>query len=220
MFAKPFAIGLSLIPAALVHAAGKDVEDLLAHMRGAYAAVRSATFATESHFGRTVYVNTFSYSKPAKIRLAITSVGGSSLKDALVKVTDGNSIALKLPSAVKFSHQKYSLDAYEANLPANLESFCFWDSPRQLSTAKGMNMEHSALKIVNGEAWKGKKWIVLEETATAQRLFCRYFVDPKSYLIWRTVVRQIGAKEDYQDAQITKMDTAAKVPDSIFKVPG
>jgi len=205
--------------AAPAGAAGHDVEDLLLHMRNAYKMVKSATFTATSHIGASEFVNSFSFKSPSKIRLEITSPKTPAFKSPLIKVSDGASIWMKLPNAPSATRMSYSIDNFENSLPVNLECFCFWDYDRQLSTARGKNMEHSTFKIFKDQPWNGKNWIVLEETASQQKIVVKYYVDPKSSLIWRTVVRADGSAKDTEDSQITKMDTAAHVADSLFTKP-
>jgi len=213
---KCLVVGLGLSIAAAVRAADKDVEGLLAHMRNAYKSVKSATFTTESHFRGSVFVIEFLFKSPSKIRM---DLGKQDFKSSLIKVSDGASISTKVQNTTTFTRQPYSIDNFERNLPANLETYCFWDYERQLSTKPGKNMEHSQFMILKNVGWNGKKWLVLEETAPVQNVVCRYYIDSKTYLIWRTLVRQIGADRDSQDCQITKMDTSATVSDANFKLP-
>ena len=202
--------------AVLASAADAQTEALLAQMRNAYRSAKTARFNVNSSFkslkGFNKYVNSFSYKAPNRIRLAITS---PTVKGTLVKVTDGKKISLS-GQGFKAPVQAYSIDQFEASLPVNLESLCFWDWDRQLSTAKGHNMAASKLAIKT-ESWNGKTWTVLEETATAQQIFVRYYVDPQSHLIWRTHVFTT-AKKEISDAVVTSMSINVPISDSVFNV--
>lgn len=198
------------------HAADPKVENLLLHMRNAYRAIKTAKFTTVSHFGETVFINSFTYKAPSKIRLDITAPGKTDFKASLIKVTDGKKIWMKFPNAVEFKESAFSVDNFAANLPVNLESLSFFDSCKQLSTAPGKNMAHSQLQILPSQPWNGKRWIVLHEHAPDQKLDCKYFVDPKSFLIWRTVVRQDGNPSVYEDSQITHLQLGPTVSDNVF----
>jgi len=208
--------GLGLATVASACAAGKDVEDLLASMRHAYQSVKAATFTTKSTFGGRSFVNTVYFKNPNKVRFEVTSPLATDKGQMIVRFTDGETISTKQPKSQAYAHDRFTLLKLESGIPVNLESLCFFDWDIQLSTSRGKNMETSKLKIVRNEAWNGKKWLVLEETAEKQQVFCRYFIDPKSLLIWRTVVYPLGSKSVTEDCQISNLNSNALVPNSKF----
>ncbi len=53
----------------------------------------------------------------------------------------------RLPNTTTYKDQTFTITAFEAGLPVNLESLCFFDWAQQLSTAKGKNMEHSTFLL-------------------------------------------------------------------------
>ena len=202
-------------------AADKDVEALLSHMRSAYGSVSAATFTTETTVytaedGSPQFTLDFAYKKPGMIR-TILKGGGLPEGTVVTIVSDGKNISVTAPQGSPPA-QPYSADNFEKAVGVvNLESMCFYDADRQLSTAKGKNMEKSSFKLIPDEEWEGKHWIVLEETAAKDNVLVRYFIDPKTYFIWRTDVKELSTKKDQMDAHIVKLDAAAKLSDDDFK---
>jgi len=200
--------------------ADKNVETLLAHMRDAYKSVKAATYSTQSTLypadgAKQDYTSEFAFKQPNLIR---TIVKGGQLGDSTATIlTDGDNITVST-SAGQGGTAKYSLDEFEKySFMTNLESICFFDWDRQLSTAEGKNMANSTFNLIRREKWNGKDWMVLEETAKKDGLFVRYFIDPKTFFIWRTNVKKLDDKKDQLDAQITKLDTNAQLDDALFK---
>lgn len=212
-------VALALAGALTAQAAQKDVEALLARMRRAYQGVKTARFTTETHIGKTTFINSFVFMAPSKIRVEISAPNEGLPQNTMFKVSDGAVVSTRLPGSSEVTRQEFSINNFERNVPANLESFCFWDYERQLSTAPGKNMAQSSLVIKTGEQWRGKKWTVLEETASAVGVSCRYFIDPRTYLIWRTVVTRLAGDQMPTDSIVTKLETGAKIDESLFK-PG
>jgi hypothetical protein len=205
-----------LIAASSAQARDRDTGNLLAKMRAAYTGVKSARLSTETHAGKVAIECTVYYRPAMNVRADISNLAGAGFTGVAVVSTDGKSISVKAPGSPQ-RKVPFALDGLEQSIPGNLETYCFFDSARQLSTQKGKNMEHSILKILPNQTWKGKKWIVLEENAPAQKIVCHYFVDPATSLIWRTTVRRVGEGSDALDAQITHLDLGASVAPSLFK---
>ncbi len=187
-------VGLaSLLLPASARTGDKKVEDLLARMRTAYSAIKSANYTTECLQGGQTFISKYTYTSPANVKVTITSPTDKKLGAGVIVTTDGQMIRIMTPTAPKELKEKFSPDLFDSNLVGNLESLCFWDYKRQLSTAKGMNMEHSVFKLEVGTIWHGKKWTVLQETAATQRIICSYYVDPSTNLICRTLVKPMAA---------------------------
>jgi hypothetical protein len=201
--------------------ADKNVETLLAHMRNAYESIKAATYTTESttynaEGGKDTYNAEFAFKKPLMIRGMLK--GGQLGAHTLTSITDGETITVSSTAGPGQNGEKFTLDGFEKYVPVtNLESISFFDWDRQLSTAQGKNMANSTFHLVPHESWNGKDWIVLEETAKKDGLFVRYFIDPKSFLIWRTNVKKLDDKKDQLDAWLTKLDTNAQLDDALFK---
>lgn len=187
-------------------------------MRDAYKSVKSATFHAEA----SVYPPTgsaqdftcdFAYRSPNLIRVVIK--GNEANSPVVTVLSNGKTITISTPQGSP-PVQDYSVDTLEKELPVNLESLSFWDWDRQLNTAAGKNMEKSAFKIVKDEEWNGKHWIVLEETAKKDNVLCRYFIDPKTFFIWRTRVKDLATNKDQVDAHLTKLNPDAGLSDDSF----
>lgn len=213
-----FACGAALlILAGCASAADQQVEGLLAHMRDAYKTVKSATYNTTTTVygpdGSQEYTCDFAYKRPNMIRVIIK--GAQLHGQAVTEISNGTDITISTPEGA-MPPQKFSDDTIEKGLPANLESLCFWDWDRQLSTTAGKNMAQSTFKLIRDEEWNGKHWMVLEETAKKDNVLCRYFIDPKTYLIWRTRVKDLSTGKDQLDSQITRLNPDADLTDSMF----
>jgi len=205
--------------AAGAFAADKDVEAMLKTLRDNYQKVKSvrlevATIVRGEGGEDIPLTSVVTYRAPLNIRLV--SQGPTMQGNKLVQIIDGKQSSTKTPDG-KTTKAKYDPDKIAA--PLNLETLCFWDSKRQLSTDKGANMHDSKLRLLQKETWKDKDYMVLEETAERSKVFVRYFIDPKTKYIVRTVVYNL---EDttvvLQDQKVTKMELNAKVDPSLFKV--
>ena len=210
-----------LLLTSMAFAADPQVEALLGHMREAYKAVKAATYktsTTEWETGQdvdepvTIQLD-FAYKSPNLIRIGLT---GGPIPGVVTVLSDGDNVTASSAQGTR-PVGPYSVKLMEGIAPMNLESISFWDWKRQLSTAKGDNMATSTFKIVKDEEWDGKHWTVLEETAAKDKVFCRYFIDPNTYLIWRTKVSNLDTKKTRMDAKITSMDTKANLNDAMFK---
>lgn len=201
-------------------AADPQVEALLSNMRDGYKRLKGVTYTTESQFGKQVFVNSFTFESPTKARISVTSPSLKSAGVLLTKICDGKTVNSKRMNQPSYQEKPYSPDVLADLVPVNLESICFFDWDRQLSTAPGKNMEHSTFKIARNEEWNGRKWTVLQETASRQKVVCSYYIDPATYIIWRTVVKAMpgGNPASECDCKITKLNLAAKVDESEFRM--
>lgn len=215
-----FSCARSAGPAAHNSPAAQKPEDLLAHMRTAYKSVQSATYGTDvditTQAGQQKFTVDWAYKAPNMIRAIIKFVNGQTAGIAVTKVTDGKKITISASNGNSGPGQDFTVDNFENQLPGDLESLCFFDWERQLSTTPGKNMANSTFKVVPNEEWNGKHWTVLEETAKKDNAFVRYFIDPKTYFIWRTIHSNLDDKKPILDSKLTRMDPHARVDDSIF----
>src|ERR1700722_6712831 len=177
-------------------AADKQVEELLSHMRTAYKSVKAVTFQStvkqwSKEFPEGIVLDVdMAYKSPNLMRAIIKNSqlpGGS-----FTVISDGENITMSINGSTK----PYTMDTVEQEIPSNLESICFWDWDRQLSTDTGKNMASSTFRIEKDANWDGKKWTILEETAKKDNEFCRYYIDPKTFLIWRTHVTNLDSGSD------------------------
>lgn len=216
------AIALLATMAPFTFAADKDVEALLKQLRENYQKVKSVRFeilATRPDTGGddNPLNSVVEYRAPMSFRIVTTAKSMPAGKNLTV-ISDGKRLYTK-PPAGEVTTKALNLD--DAGAFINLEGLCFWDYKRQLSTAKGANMNESQLRLLKHETWKGADFMVLEEKAPKSNVFVRYYIDPKTKFIMRTAV--YGLEDTAQvvgDYRITKIDMKAVVPASAVKIPG
>lgn len=216
---KRYAIfALGLVGAATAFGADAQVEELLSKMRTAYSRTKSARFEVTTDLTqseRKIKVSMkVDFAAPNKMRaqLSMGSTGTATV------ICNGKSIVSAFGPNISPS-QPYGLDALGRSLPANLETLCFFDWKRQLSTGAGGNMSKSKLTIIPSEKWNGKSYLVLEESAPQQDVFVRYFIDPATYLIWRTHSVSLKAKKPLMDARLTRLELGASIDPKVFELP-
>ena len=100
--------------------------------------------------------------------------------------SDGARVRVVDPMLSQPEERTFTLQNLRRAVGANLEVISLWDWQRQLSTGDGGNMRGADLRIGTNEKWNGRSWTVLEESAGSNGRY-RYFIDPKTSLIWRTV---------------------------------
>jgi outer membrane lipoprotein-sorting protein len=210
-----------LAVAPLSFGADKEVEALLAKMRTAYKSVKTAHIVTRSKSpvpeGDLIVTSDITYQAPNKIRAKLNGFAVNAQK-VVTLVSNGKTLTVMgLPQGnldQPFTFQNF----VQATGPAlNLESLNFWDWKRQLSTAKGDNMEKSALSVVPNTRWAGKTWTMLEERAPESGVYVRYFIDPKTYFIHHVRVTDISGEQLQMDTEIRVLQTNVKVNESLFK---
>ncbi len=210
-----------LVLGAAAFPADKDVESLLAKMRTAYKSAKSVTLTTRTlvpgPVGDAEIETVVSYVNPNKVHAKVNGVADIGGSDITVR-SDGKNIVIEGFPNGKIK-RPYNVQLLSEALTANLETICFWDWKRQLSTTKGNNMEKSKFKLIAKEMWKDKEYVVLEETAQENDVFVRYFIDRKTSMIMRTVVTGIADKDTVQmDARVVKLALGAKVDSALFKI--
>lgn len=199
-------------------ASESDVEKLLASMRTAYQAAQTAQLKVKSRFmvGDEWITSqvAMSYAKPNRLRLEFT------IKDSVThRVSDGKKVYTWFdPETVRV--KDVDPDALGNDAPINLECLSFFDWKRQLSTESGANMEKSKFKVIPSESWNGRKWTVLEESAHGQNVFVRYFIDPKTYFIWRCDVRDLGSRKPFMETEVLELTLNPKFDAARFRPPG
>lgn len=196
-----------------------QVEALLAKMRNAYKQTREVTFTTRALAGGRDFETSGAYMSPNKMRVTVTMTAFKKIGAVLTRICDGKTVSTKELSN-PFKDQPFTVDNMGADLPVNLESMCFFDWARQLSTAPGKNMEHSTFRILPHQTWNGKDWTVLEETAAKEKVVCNYYIDPKTDIIWRTTVKAMpgGNKASEMDCRITELNLSAKIDPTTFQI--
>jgi|GEM_PF-3232597 len=185
-------------------------------MRATYKETKTAHVvlkSTNSRFGKNLTVDVF-YMRERKIHATIE--GLPSMHGKTWQFTsNGDEVQYDDLSG---NVQSGDFDLDNIPMPVNLEVMSFWDWERQLSTASGGNMERSRFKLVKNESWNGKKWTVLEETAYAQDVFVRYFIEPSSSLIYRVLVYDLSKDSLRQETTVTKLDRNIKLSKRMFEI--
>lgn len=216
---KLFAVLGLAAAASASFAADKEVEDLLANMRKAYKAVGTATFSMESTLvgdnGDVAVKMTGGFKGPNLLYVDMKAD-----ETAVNVVSDGANIFAVVGGTTRVIELKYSNEALGRVLNgANLELINFYDWKRQLSTAEGDNMHDSKLSIRKSVKWNNKTWLVLEESAPTVGVYVEYYIDPKTFFVWRTVQMSIDKEFTRGDFVIKSLKTGVKIDDKKFKKP-
>jgi outer membrane lipoprotein-sorting protein len=212
---------LTLLAASVASfAADPKVEELLGKMRDSYKAIKSAKFEVKSKLHREdkefEATTNVLFKSPNKVSLELTPDDQEGDEHfTLYYRHDGKKMAAG-EAKDKLQSREYSEDAFPEGM--NLETIAFWDWDKQLNTAEDKNMHDSELKIVEDVEWDGKKWLTLEESAPKSEVFVRYYIDPKTNLIWRTEVKELDTMKAIDELWITKLETDVEIDDDEFKI--
>ncbi len=133
-------------------------------------------------------------------------------------ITDGKT-SYFLPAGQEMQNDPDDFDNFFKLSPGHLDTFSYCEWKKLLAIGKGMGLDGSSLKVLPDQEWNGRKWTVLEETKRSEEQVYHYYVDPKTYLIWRTTSLPFGATAYRVDTQLTKLELGITVPASMFKVP-
>lgn len=213
---KLFFVPVLVMASLVAHAADKDVEDLLTNMRKAYQSVKSAKFVMDGKLttpgGNLEVTVAGKFMAPNLLKAEVTVFGQASNV-----VTDGATIKASAPG-MDAQKRKYTTEALNQALPANLEIICFYDWKKQLSTEKGNNMAESKLAIKKAVEWNGRRWLLLQETAPTVGVYVEYYVDQDTWLINRTVVQDLETKKPQGDYRLKSLELGAKVEKKDFKI--
>jgi len=203
---------VSLASCAAVSAQELTSSALLEKMNKAYSSVKSAKFSVEGkgYVRDATTKMDVVFAAPHKIRATVTGLFGEGSKT--IFTTTGDKVTIV---DAEGKMEKREVDFDQMRLTGNLETLCFWDHKAQLSASDGGNMQGSTLKVIAKESWNGKDWIVLEEDAPQVGVEVRYFIDPKTYLIWRTLTKSKDGGNT-TESWITKLELDPKVSDKDF----
>lgn len=197
--------------------AEKPVEELLKRMRTAYQSVSTASLAVkirrDTEDGTDSGIITLDYARPDRIRYA-SRIGNVELR----RFCDGRQVVTFRPGS-RQSDTKINVDSLGGQMPGNLEWLCFFDWKRQLSTSKGANMHGNELKVIPSESWQKRRWIVLEETASQMGIFVRYFIDPRTFFIWRCDVYRTSDNRLMTTTEVQKLATGVPLSGNLFVPP-
>lgn len=209
---------LLLAISAVSFAADKEVEELLAKMRETYKTTKSAKFTTTTRIfgdeGEQKADVEVQFKNPNKVKLTLDGMFGIPGKISII--SDGKKIQSEVMGEKDTG--PFTVEALSEGSPLNLETLCFWDYERQLSTGESGNMKTSTFKLLKDESWDGKKWTVLEETAKEQGVFVRYWIDPKTNYIWRTEVKSLEGDTPVMECKISKLEIGVEIDDKVFEI--
>ncbi len=199
-------------------AQSSEVEKLLAGMRAAYSGAKSATFTvdvvTMTASGRQNYSIKAQYKSPKMFSTEMTTPIGNAFTRS-----DGKTIWFTQISNDTVQEMPWSLDNLQRATSGNLETICFMDYERQLSTAEGKNMETSKLKIRKDVEWNSKKWTVLDEVSDSVGVAVDYYIDPETHIIHRTEIFNTDRSQFIGSFKVKDMKLNAKVDETKFKKP-
>ncbi len=195
-----------------------SVSTLLSRMRSAYASAGTARLsAVITFYPSPEQVLRLSlemeYIKPDRVRVLL-----SSGEERVLVVSDGKVVSVVHEPSGSRLLNPFSLEHLNASVPGNLETICFWDWRRQLSSEGEGKMAGSQLRLLSGVEWNGKKWVVLEERDEKLDLLVKYYVDPKTFLIMRTVVYGLARGSLYQEAQVVALEAGIKLEEERFRI--
>jgi len=199
-----------------VIAADQEVENLLGKIRNAYSAVKSAKYSTVVNFRKPPLHCTNYFLAPDKFRVDYPSDGADGMTSL---ITDGKTTYF-LPAGQEMQHEPYDFDNFFKLSPGHVETFSYCEWKKLLVVGKGMGLDGRSLRVLSDQEWNGRKWTVLEETKASEKQIYHYYVDPKTYLIWRTTSLPFGAIAYRVDTQLTKLELDISVPAAMFRVSG
>ena len=180
------------------------VERLLLRMRDAYAAIDHARVEMRERVigrdGPSVRTGTVEFLGDERVRARFSIPGYGEV----TVESDGFRITVNDPARSGAAFTRHDAGNLNRALLGNLEVYCFYDAFRQLSTARGGFMAASRLSVLTDQSWSGRRWTVLHEEAGG--LGIRYYVDPESHLIWRTVQADAGSNELRYESVVTRME--------------
>jgi outer membrane lipoprotein-sorting protein len=218
MISLMFALGEALV---CQPSGDPKAEALLASMRRAYSSAKTADFTVKTVMLRQKKEHTVQsdviFAQPRKFFAAMKGWPGAHSGETVYFRCDGDRMSVEggADEPVKMT---FAPDEVLGILPSNLETICFWDWERQLSTSSTGNMKSSKFKILENQEWNGKNWLVLEETAPEQRVFVRYWIDSKTKYIWRTRTMSLDQATTFADCVLLRLAVNRKVDEKKFEI--
>ncbi len=198
-------------------AAEKPVEELLKNMRRAYQSVKSAQLAIkivlDNQDGVSSGVVSVDYLAPNRLRYA-SRVGSTEVR----RYANGKRVVTQRPGS-RENQDRVDVDTLGGQVAGNLEWLCLFDWKRQLSTLKGANMAKSQLNVSLEKGWRGKSWIVLDERAPDMAVRVRYFIDPKTFFIWRCDVHRMQDDKRVAQTELQKLTLNPSFAAGHFEAP-
>lgn len=202
-----------------IYAPTADVEALLGKLRTAYTTPQTARIEVnvrqEMREGFAEFVVKLDFQRTNKVHLEVYQEN----RFRFGAVSDGSKIAALGDDRKVIETKDWGVVAMTEVIPANLETICFYDYARQLSTEEGANMHGSKLTITKDEVWNEKTWTILEEVAPDVGVIVKYFIDKQTHLIWRTLVRNMETNKLMQDCQVVRLETGITFDPNRFVIP-
>ncbi len=217
-------IGLIVVVLLAVSAWGQvdpKAAALLVKMRAAYGSLKTARAVGQAKLlgtGKALNLSSVvEFRAPMDFRIETKGVPGTA-KPTYVCVTDGKKLHTEgLPGGSETL--AYSYGQLMNRLPqANLETLCFFDWHKQFDTTIRGNMYQSKFRVFK-DRWMNREWMVLEETPKTPAEVVRYYVDPATFLIWRTAAFDPGPKTPFRDFWFTKLEINPSIDPKAFKIP-
>ncbi len=209
-----------MISSLLVAALGKgQAEEALAKVREAYASVHSAVlFETFEITAPSGYVARgearYEFLAPSRLRAAFKGLP----RGSVLLICDGHRIAMYGSKSGR-QELRYSPETLGRNIPTNVETLAFFDAAHELSKEKGGGMAGSKLDLLKDQEWNGKRWSVLRETNQNDGVSVDYYIDPKTFLIWRAWGQDTKSKKTYLDCQVLQLEVNPKISTERFRIP-
>lgn len=195
---------------------------LLAKMRAAYGSLKSARGTVQTKFlsrGKGLLLSSkVEFKAPMNFRMETSGVPGTT-KPTYVFLTDGKKLYTDgLPGGSETKVYSYQALLQRLLPQSNLETLCFFDWRIQLSTSAGGNMHRSKFKVLK-KRWGNRDWTVLEESPITTPQVIDYYVDPSTYLIWRTAAFNSFDKSPFNDFWFTKLQVNPTIDPKDFRIP-
>ncbi len=207
------------LAAALICLAPNDAEVLLAKVRNAYLAVRSAEFYVRFEANDPTGIVAqgelrCEYQAPSKFRVAYRGLP----KGPALLICDGKDIAMFAPDGKKTVVQFWPA-RLGRDVPTNLETISFFDANHELSIAKGGGMEGSTLTLLKNQEYAKKQYDVIREVNNEDQVEVDYYIDHTNLLIWHTLGIDLATKKTFIDASIVQLDLNKKIDPIRFHIP-
>ena len=94
----------------------------------------------------------------------------------------------------------------------------FFDIDNVIATDKDGAFDGTSLDV-HDESWNDKNWTVVQETYSEQSIVRRFYIDPKTHLVWR--ITDSGTDDDkvQVEYEVKSIELNPKLEDDLFKPP-
>lgn len=132
---------------------------------------------------------------------------------------DGQKITTIDPSEELPDIRNFDNDTLTQMVPGDLEITGIYDWKQQFFTGENSSILKNKLRIIENEKWGEGSWTVLERISERRGTLTRYYIDPKTNLIRRTLVKSLINDEMIYDGWITGLKINTKINEKRFKAP-